>query len=221
MLMAMILQKSGWRMCSNIQRKIDGLEVIPLRVNEEISKSIYIVKIPRSYNAPHMVSKDKDNRYYKRYNFKAALMEEYEVRDLFYRKECSKLVIASQKATYRIIDDRIRYTFYSTIRNESKTVESEYRLAWYINYDVSKIRGRRGVDEKYFMNMSDETLKIIIPNTHTIFPLEDIEMQKIELTLNVRNRRVFEENATVDLTLFYNGGEDAVNVKLKDILQRR
>ncbi len=45
---------------SNIQKKIDGLEVIPLRVDGDIEKSIYVVKIPRSYNAPHMVSKDKE-----------------------------------------------------------------------------------------------------------------------------------------------------------------
>ena len=40
----------------NIQRRIEGLEIFPIRDNGDITKSIYVVKIPRSSNTPHMRS---------------------------------------------------------------------------------------------------------------------------------------------------------------------
>lgn len=67
----------------NIQRRIEGLKIFPIRDNGDITKSIYIVKIPRSSNTPHMSA---DKCYYKRNNFRSVKMEEYEVRDLFYRE---------------------------------------------------------------------------------------------------------------------------------------
>ena len=55
-----------------IQPRIDDLKIYPVRIND-LEQSIYIVKIPRSGNAPHMA---RDKRYYKRFNFKAEPMEE-------------------------------------------------------------------------------------------------------------------------------------------------
>lgn len=54
-------------------------------------QTIYIVKIPYSYNTPHI---SKDKKYYKRYNFESVPMEEYEVRQLYERKSKSNLVIS-------------------------------------------------------------------------------------------------------------------------------
>ena len=68
---------------SRIQRKIDGLEIIPVRFENEVKKSIYVIKIPESSLAPHMTS---DKRFYKRYNFESVQMEEYEIRNLYNRK---------------------------------------------------------------------------------------------------------------------------------------
>ncbi len=54
-------------------------------LSSDPQKCVFVISIPQSLQAPHMVTKDKDNRYYKRVNFSSVLMEEYEIRDLFQR----------------------------------------------------------------------------------------------------------------------------------------
>lgn len=66
---------------ANISPKINGLKIIPISVDEGV---IYVVEIPQSETA-HQNTKDKDCRYYKRHNFKAEPMYDYEVRDIFNR----------------------------------------------------------------------------------------------------------------------------------------
>ncbi|MBQ3677449.1 MAG: ATP-binding protein, partial [Bacteroidales bacterium] len=74
---------------SGIQQKINGLQIFPIRNNGNIEQSIYVVKIPKSFNTPHM---SKDRKFYRRYNFEAVPMEEYEIRELYNRKSHSKLL---------------------------------------------------------------------------------------------------------------------------------
>lgn len=65
---------------SGIQRKIDGVVIHPVQLPAtQPGKVAYVVCVPQSERAPHMAS---DHRFYKRYNFKAEPMEEYEVRDV-------------------------------------------------------------------------------------------------------------------------------------------
>ena len=75
----------------NVQRRIEGLKIFPIREKGDIANSIYVVKIPRSSNTPHMSA---DKCYYKRNNFRSVKMEEYEVRDLFYRESTPNLKIS-------------------------------------------------------------------------------------------------------------------------------
>lgn len=92
---------------STINQKIKGIEIFPIRNNGNIAESIYLVKIPRSYDAPHMC---RDKCYYKRYNFESVKMEEYEVRDLFNRHNLSKLLI--DECTLNIISSNAKSTIY-------------------------------------------------------------------------------------------------------------
>lgn len=57
----------------------------PILINEVPARWVIVVLAPPSLSAPHMVSIDRDNRYYKRFNFSSVPMEEYEVRALFER----------------------------------------------------------------------------------------------------------------------------------------
>jgi hypothetical protein len=65
---------------SRIQRQIDGVVVheVELPISSP-GRVAYVVAIPQSFRAPHQAS---DKRFYKRYNFKSASMEEYEIRDV-------------------------------------------------------------------------------------------------------------------------------------------
>ncbi len=62
---------------SNITPRIDGLQVKPIPIST--THSLYVVKIPKSYRAPHQA---KDGRYYKRYNFESVAMQDYEINDI-------------------------------------------------------------------------------------------------------------------------------------------
>ena len=117
----------------NIQRRIEGLEIFPIRDNEDITKSIYIVKIPRSSNTPHMSA---DKCYYKRNNFRSVKMEEYEVRDLFYRESTPNLLIASYRFYIKMkTQDFTQFGFVAQIANSSNTIANMYKLNCYIiNY---------------------------------------------------------------------------------------
>ncbi|MFR9498393.1 MAG: ATP-binding protein [Rikenellaceae bacterium] len=207
---------------SNIQRKIDGLEVIPLRVDEEISKSIYIVKIPRSYNAPHMVSKDKDNRYYKRYNFKAALMEEYEIRDLFHRINMPKLVIAGQIVSHEIIEDgMVEYTFHTAIHNLSNIICSRYKLNLYISNIAKELYtyNCNRFDRVFLTVMNEEEVKISISHKESIYAKESIDMSKFTLSMDHTYCAYFEKNTQIRLLLLYQGGEDEIITSVKELMQ--
>src|SRR5690606_16713696 len=69
---------------STIQPRIDNLKIIPIRYDDDISKSVYVVKIPKSNNSPHM---NGDKKYYRRFNFQSVPIEEYEVKNLYNKKD--------------------------------------------------------------------------------------------------------------------------------------
>lgn len=79
---------------SRIQPKISGLIIHPITL--PTGKVIYSVEIPKSTTA-HQAS---DKRYYKRHNFKAEPMEDYEVRDTMNR---SQLPVLEPQFTPRLL----------------------------------------------------------------------------------------------------------------------
>jgi len=81
------------KITSNIQQRIHSILIILVRFGDEIGKTIYVVKIPKSSNTPHINS--FDNKYYRRFNFKSVPMEEYEVRDSYLRISQSNVEIES------------------------------------------------------------------------------------------------------------------------------
>lgn len=76
---------------SSIHRRIEGLRINPIELQKSRpGRYAYVVHIPKSYNAPHQAS---DKRYYKRFNFESAPMEDYEVRDVRNRREKLQLSV--------------------------------------------------------------------------------------------------------------------------------
>ena len=115
-----------------IQRKIPDLRVIPIRFDGDLKKSIYIIKIPESPNVPHMC---KDNRYYKRYEFKSEPMEEYEVRRAYNSSQRPQLEIADQLVVRSLgmtktgfMIKRQSFEIGIQIENIGRTIEDRYKL---------------------------------------------------------------------------------------------
>ena len=74
---------------SRIQRRIEGIRINQISTNKG-SRVLYVVYIPQSYRAPHQAS---DKRFYTRKNFSRVPMEEYEVRDVFMRREAPDVIL--------------------------------------------------------------------------------------------------------------------------------
>lgn len=76
---------------SRIQRKIEGIRINPIDLNETHKGNVaYAVYVPPSNRAPHQAY---DKKFYKRYNFESVPMEEYEIRDVSRRDEVPDLNI--------------------------------------------------------------------------------------------------------------------------------
>lgn len=67
---------------SNIQPKLEGCKIQQIDNPSNKKESVFVVSIPDSMNAPHMVN----HRYYKRYNFKSEPMEDHEVKEAIFKK---------------------------------------------------------------------------------------------------------------------------------------
>lgn len=71
---------------SHIQPKLEGHKIASIENPDDPSKAIFIVNIPESLKAPHMVK----HRYYKRYNFQSVPMEDHEVKGAIFKKGLRK-----------------------------------------------------------------------------------------------------------------------------------
>lgn len=204
---------------SNIQKRINNIKIIPLRQDGDIKRTVYIVKIPRSNNAPHMSC---DKRYYKRYNFQSVMMEEYEVRDLFHRHNTSTLSIVGWSLfdNGETADGGFRkYSFVVQVHNESQVTESLYKLNCYINnHYVSRYNVRWRLNQGCIdtTELYGDRLKISDMGTLPLFPNEAIDMMRIYIEVPVSKVRSFVEETKIELALFYDNAEDTRHFYVRD-----
>ncbi len=192
---------------SSIQRRIDGLKIIPVRQNQDITKSLYIVKIPLSVDAPHL---SKDKRFYKRFNFESVPMEEYEVRQLYSRTIKSKLVIAKWFAgNHKTENGRhiIRVTV--DISNAGNVIEANYK----VNFTLENIPPKLGfqyeaINRNYEYTMvNGEKLQISSVSKMPIYPNESLNVLRFELKIPEKEY-VNLDNVKITIHLRYPHGED-------------
>ena len=118
---------------SSIQRRISGILIYPIRKDGKIEETIYIVKIPKSLDAPHL---SKDKRFYRRFNFESVPMEEYEIRQSYGQKIKSKLVIDRwlvKLINYNNLDDKDhQFQCEVTLLNIGDILEASYKVNVYL-----------------------------------------------------------------------------------------
>ena len=204
----------------NIQRRIEGLEIFPIREDSDITKTIYVVKIPRSSNTPHMSA---DKCYYKRNNFRSVKMEEYEVRDLFYRESTPNLKINGYNF-YRSEEssDYITFGFVAQVWNDSNTISTMYKLNCYLNNYISfnNISWEPIKDEMNYTYLENQRLKIFQLGKYPLFPNESVDMLRFKLNVEREDVEAFIENATIELLLMFGNKTDKLSFSVKEILER-
>ena len=191
-----------------IQPRIEGLRIFPIRV-EDIDKSIYLVQIPRSDNAPHMAN---DHRYYGRRNFQSLPLEDYEVKDLYNRMSIPKLKIDS--CSFVLMNQKKEYGEYqltAKIKNEGKNPCNVYKLNFYLNkYFFDDIKSSYRISDFTYTIINENRLKLGVSAQETIFPDETLDIG--HLTIVVRKEVIlkFWNDLVIDMILFYSGGQDQV-----------
>ena len=203
----------------NIQQRIEELKIFPIRDNGDITKSIYIVKIPRSSKAPHMSA---DKCYYKRNNFRSVKMEEYEVRDLFYRESTPNLkIVGYDFIPTEVLDDYITFKFIAQVWNDSNTIATMYKLNCYINNYIGfdKISWEPIKDEMNYTILDSSRLKIFQLGKYPLFPNESVDMLRFSLEIKRENIEAFINNATIELLLMFGNKTDKLSFSIKEHLE--
>lgn len=195
---------------SNINRSIPNLKIFPIRKNGNIKETIYVVQIPSSTEAPHMC---REKRFYRRALFECAIMEEYEIRQLYGRKVKSELflrgfLISPVKSDN---DDTYKFQLETGIVNEGEKIEKDYK----INVNFTKI------EEFFNISWSPNNLnknnnytrlndKVVVSanGTSPIYPNETIDFLRFEFEISKRNILTSIENLKIEFKLLYPNGED-------------
>jgi schlafen family protein len=122
-----------------VHPKIEGLSInsVPLS-GQRRGKVAYVISVPQSTTG-HQAG---DKKYYKRYNFKAEPMEDYEVRDAMNRLKFPRLI---PRFTARYVDRKgqvFEYALNVTIKNEGAKVARLWKLVLWIPRVLSvRVRG--------------------------------------------------------------------------------
>ncbi|WP_292948596.1 ATP-binding protein [Olleya sp. UBA1516] len=190
----------------NIQPRIQGIKITPIRIENDLKKTVYIVKIPESENAPHMST---DKKYYRRYNFKSVPMEEYEVRNLYNRSSSAEIDFESvwSKHLDEITEDgilKIRKEIFIYVRNISQSLEKHCK----IEASFKNINGL-GVGFSYYRDSNvgqrfskEKNVVITAYNESPIFPDEEYPILRFELKVDKNHIDEFKKQAKLEITLF-------------------
>ena len=209
-----------------IEPRIKDVRIYPIDI-EERDGYIFIVKIPRSDDAPHMA---KDNRYYKRCNFSREPMQHYEVRDLFFRAISPKLrLIGCEFSSIESPESLSKeFLFKTFIQNDGKIVAQVYKVNayFYSSVDPSLISIRDPKHEiSSFTKMDNSCFRISNSSNENIFYNECVILGNYFLSVPEIYRTSFQQNLLIRIVLFYEKGKDemlyigAENGIIRDINQ--
>ncbi|PVH24722.1 AlbA family DNA-binding domain-containing protein [Sphingobacterium corticibacter] len=200
---------------SKISPRINNLKIYPIRFEGDISKSVYIVKIPKS-NSVHM---NTDKKYYRRYNFESVAMEEYEVSNLYSRVNATELDLEelevrtknSVKTAQKLTSTRVVLRI--AIRNTSRSLEKDYKLE--VQVPKTFFRNVIGMTQgdQHKVNSENGMDIYSIPNKSTLFPGEKDYLFTIEFPVNRIDEGIFNESLTA--ILYYTNGTKVKEFNLR------
>lgn len=191
---------------STIKRTIKNLKIFPIRVDGDIGKSIYVVQIPSSVDAPHM---SQDKRFHRRHNFESAIMEEYEVRQLYGRKIKADLCLHSMLISITHDDgeeDETRFKFILSIKNIGEILVKDYRANLYYEGDLKfcKINWEAlGQGKHYSYTHLTPEVQITNENPIIIYPSEILDVLNINFDVKTEHLESFIRNLKLRGKVFY------------------
>lgn len=207
---------------STIQRNIPDLKIFPIRKNNDIKQSIYVIQIPESIEAPHI---SRDKKFYKRYNFEAVAMEEYEVRSLYGRTSKSKLILGGYSIAYKERDNEFAiFACRASVHNEGDKVEKDYKINVYFkNACVGfQIRPKNyNPNDYHFTELQKDRFKITSQSKTSLYPNETIDLIDFNFEVPLGLIDTAFDNLEIEFRLYYTEGEDRLEVEsMKDYYEK-
>lgn len=201
---------------SNIQPRIEGLKIFPVRFDGDITKTVFVIKVPRAKSGwPHMST---DKKYYRRFNFQAVPMEEYEVRRAYHSDAASNLAFYD-KIVYQCETnyDSAFVTCFINIINNGFTVCEKYKAGcWFENLGEAVITTKKGMERTLIHGESKISSSKLIP----IFPNEILTAIEFTLEVPFNSYDTIAESLIVTLALFSEGDIFEIDYPIKQILEQ-
>ena len=174
---------------SRIQRKIPNISIVPVRFDNDLKRTIYLVDIPRSSQVPHMTSE-------KRYNFESTEMEEYEIRNLYLSVERKNLMLYEptlllgdhSRSMGKLLSQNIIVEF--NIENIGLAIEDRFKLEVFVPESLAKYGYSSGANlSTIFHHVRNEGIYSVfsIPNESPIFQNEKMTIWNLEVILTCNN----------------------------------
>lgn len=209
---------------SSIQRRIENLKIIPIRYNNDLNKTIYLVKIPASDDSPHL---SKDKRYYKRFNFQSVSMEEYEIRQSYKKKALSKLYIGKwkilEKETIPDPSEEImrRVVCEVSVFNAGSSSEDQYKVNIIFKdfNNLLKVSWDKTLQKCDYIDIGDGRVKLSFFGKMPIFPNEVINAARFNIKIPEEKIKEALEKVKIEIRLLYSNGEDLLETNLLSILE--
>lgn len=206
---------------TTINRRIDGILIYPVREGNDLNKTIYIVKIPRSVDAPHQ---SQDKRFYKRFNFESVMMEEYEVRQLYGRKIKSELVLDQWSISQDLDSPDDKYKFLCSVRiyNSGDISEKDYKVnVIFEEFDnrlnISWPRDKSHID---YTVLDPKRIKISSEDSSSIFPNETVNALRFNIEVPKKAISDVFNVVQIKIYLFYAHGEDLMETTLDGMIEK-
>ncbi|HBX50714.1 MAG: hypothetical protein A2275_11215 [Bacteroidetes bacterium RIFOXYA12_FULL_35_11] len=201
---------------SRINRPIPNLKIQYVEIQNDKEKSVLIITIPESSEAPHMAS---DKCFYKRLHNKFSVMEEFEVRQMYGKLSKSNLEfvgIVNTNGIPSLTDGLFNHVIFLPrfiIRNTGSAIERFYKFEIAIPSPLC--------DENYYalntyFNRHEGIYSIFsIPGKAPVFQDEMTSITEIKLLITKENLELFlTEN--IKITLFYSEGMRSSVFNLSD-----
>lgn len=161
-----------------IRPRLNDITINPVNLRTHASGRVaYVVHVPQSHTA-HQAS---DKKYYKRFNFQATPMEDYEIRDIMNRKSHPILLpIFTRGRPYSHPGNREESFLFVTLKNRGTVRAQHFKLVFTIPEDVARqAQGfiQRGITQKDELFGNSWMEHIFATTQHVVFPDDEIHLE--------------------------------------------
>lgn len=205
---------------SSIQRRIPDLSIFPIRIDGKIKQTVYIVKVPKSLDAPHL---SRNKRFYKRFNFESVHLEEYEIRQLYGRRLRSKLLIGgwSIRRVNQENYNKLKFILEVHIVNDGDVVEKDCKVNVYmINFKkTADFSWEQHQTNNDYTIIDDDQIKMSAVSKMPIFPGETVTVNRFSFSVDRKDALQVLSKASCKILLLYSNGEEHMSDDFAGLLQ--